>query len=406
MKSSQSTFATVRTHWRYSSLLFLSAAFAGATTAAIPLLLNDFGYSKAAIAVFFCVNPIIAVLYNLVGMRWVAKAGYPPAVLVVTCLSVPTGTTLMTLSGGSIALLYLGSALMVTTSTIIPQVFGRLAAATNGDTQELVIASLRQLQVAGYIAGLGAFALFGSISVSPVAGAASIAAIAAVIALTTSMARSRRSESLAPAPSKALPVHSTPVAMMRWTYGLVAAVVIVGLLKSADAMRAVYFPLYAATAGFTAADISLLLIAAAIVEFAVLPLIGRGGVRLGSFRMIAIVSVLGSLSFLTLILAEARPLVYASQMLFALFTAGFQSIGLAMLARLLPGGAGQGAAVFQAVLQFGAILGVTLPLLVPGYSGSIFAVALLACLLAAMISALLARSQNRSQNPDRFTAKD
>ncbi|MFE6385238.1 MFS transporter [Nocardiopsis dassonvillei] len=396
MKNSRSVYSTVLNRWNYSSLLFLGATFAGATTAAFPLLLLEFGYSKPAVAIFFCINPLIAVLYNLVGMRWVARAGYPPMLLVITCLCVPTGTALMTLSGGNVFILYLGSALMVTTSTVLPQVFGRMAAATSGDTQDLLIAALRQLQVAGYITGLGAFALFGTINVDPTLGAAAISILAALIAMTVVKDARRLPDRNTPDASAASQIGTSAASSPSWTSGILIALIIVALLKSADAMRAVYLPLYTAMTGFTAADISLLLIIVAIIEFAVLPAVGRGGQRFGNYKMIALISVLGSISFLILMISEERPWIYASQVFFAMFAAGFQSIGLAMLARLLPGGAGQGAAVFQAVIQLGAILGVTLPLLLPGYSSSIFAVAFLACILAATLSALLSRSRRHA----------
>lgn len=398
MKNTRSVYLTVLKRWNYSSLLFLSATFAGATTAAFPLLLLGFGYSKPAVAIFFCINPLIAVLYNLVGMRWVARAGYPPMLLVITCLCVPTGTALMAFSGGNGFILYLGSALMVTTSTIIPQVFGRMAAATSGDTQELLIAALRQLQVAGYITGLGAFALFGTINVEPTFGAAAISIVAALIAMTVAKDARPVPHRRTPDASSASPIDTGAVSLPRWTSGILVAVIIVALLKAADAMRAVYLPLYTATTGFSAADISLLLIIVAIIEFAVLPAVGRGGQRFGNYKMIALIGVLGSVSFLILMITDERSWIYASQVFFAMFAAGFQSIGLAMLARLLPGGAGQGAAVFQAVIQMGAILGVTLPLLLPGYSSSIFAVAFLACILAATLSTLLSRSRRRASD--------
>jgi len=84
----------------------------------------------------------------------------------------------------------------------------------------------------------------------------------------------------------------------------------------------------------------------------------------------------------------------AAQLVYATFAAGVQSVGIVHLGSVMRGGVSDGAGMFTAIMRAGALTGVAAPLLVPGYSGWIFALAASFCLLALLL-VLLGRGRSR-----------
>ena len=82
-----------------------------------------------------------------------------------------------------------------------------------------------------------------------------------------------------------------------------------------------------------------------------------------------------------------------SQVVYAGFAALFQALGPVLLGRWLPSGLAGGVGVFGAVLQVGALVGVLVPLLVPGYGAAVFWVATLPCVVAGTLLAALGQAR-------------
>jgi hypothetical protein len=129
--------------------LLSNAVFGGITAVGVPVALNAAGLSKVQIAVFFVVNAAIAISYNTLLVPRIRRADYPWSALLATSLAVPAGLLLVRASGGHVVVLYLGGALMLFVSTLVPQLFGRVAAQGGGDTQESSIARMRAVLISG-----------------------------------------------------------------------------------------------------------------------------------------------------------------------------------------------------------------------------------------------------------------
>ncbi|HEU5111607.1 MAG TPA: MFS transporter [Micromonosporaceae bacterium] len=168
------------------------------------------------------------------------------------------------------------------------------------------------------------------------------------------------------------------------------------LLRAADSLRLVYLPLYAQTAAIPDALIAVLFAVTAAVELMVLAPLSRLSDRFGSGAALIGVCVFGSASFLAVTLGSGSVVLIGSQVLYAVFAAGFQSIGMVRLGEIVPSGAAGGAALFTAVVQVGSTAGIVAPLAVPGFSTELFWFGAGFCAFAAL---LLVPRPARGVNP-------
>jgi hypothetical protein len=345
--------------------LLSNAVFGGITAVGVPVALNAAGLAKVQIAVFFVVNAAIAIGYNTLLVPRIRRAGYPRSALLATSLAVPAGLLLVRASGGHVVVLYLGGALMLFVSTLVPQLFGRVAAQGRGDTQESSIARMRAVLISGYILGLILYALLAQAGLDPL-----LAAVAAAV-LTTVCATSCPSTPTVDPDARVASAAARP----RLVLVFLAALALVALLKSVDTLRAIYLPLFAVSSGIPAAHVPPVLLASAVLELAALPALTRLSSARGSVLTLAVVALAGVLAFSILAGDQSYPALLVSQTVYAVAAAGYQSIGLLLLERTSGGGPGAGASADVAVVQIGTVLGALLPLAVTGYDPRIFLLA-------------------------------
>lgn len=347
--------------------LLSNAVFGGITTVGVPVALDAVGLTKVQITVYFVVNAGIAIAYNTLLVPRIRRAGYPRAALLATSLAVPAGILLVRASGGHLVVLYLGGALMLFVSTLVPQLFGRATALGGGEAQESSIARMRAVLISGYVLGLILFALLSQAGLDPLLGSAAAAVLTTVCA--TGCPSFRTAE---PGPPRGAGPSST---RPRLVLVFVAALALVALLKSVDTLRAIYLPLFAVSSGVPAALVSPVLLASAVLELVALPALSRLSTARGSVLTLAVVSVAGIVAFSILASAQSYPALLLSQAVYAIAAAGYQSIGLLLLERTSGGGPGAGASAYMAVVQVGTVLGALLPLSVAGYDPRIFLLA-------------------------------
>ncbi|ROP57421.1 MULTISPECIES: hypothetical protein [unclassified Rathayibacter] len=360
--------------------LLSNAVFGGITAVGVPVALNAAGLAKVQIAVFFVVNAAIAIGYNTLLVPRIRRAGYPRSALLATSLAVPAGILLVRASGGHVLVLYLGGALMLFVSTLVPQLFGRVAAQGRGDTQESSIARMRAVLISGYILGLILYALLAQAGLDPL-----LAAVAAAV-LTTVCATGCPSTPTVEPDARVASAAARP----RLVLVFVAALALVALLKSVDTLRAIYLPLFAVSSGVPAAHVPPVLLASAVLELAALPALTRLSSARGSVLTLAVVALAGGLAFSILSSTQSYPALLVSQAVYAVAAAGYQSIGLLLLERTSGGGPGAGASAYMAVVQIGTVLGALLPLAVTGYDPRIFLLAV-GLAAAALLLALTLR---------------
>ncbi|WP_148076812.1 MFS transporter [Frigoribacterium sp. PhB24] len=362
-------------HFSPSVLLLAASIFSGMTSVAIPVHLNAAGLSKLEIVCYFIASAVIVVSYSLGIVPRVARRGYPAGPLRLTTALVPIGTLVLLFGASKPFYLYLGAAVMLLTTTSLPQVFGRVAAA-NPDSQDGIVFKLRQTMVLGFILGLGLYSAAAFAGIHPLALSAACATCCALTAWSPYFSRS------IPVRARVQPQPRTAERRKATATLLVAAIAVVAMMKGVDTLRGIYLPLFAIQSGMPSEAIAPLFIVTAVAELALLPLIGRCTSKWGELRTLAAICALGIIAFCMLFVFRWYGGLLASQVVYAAFAAGFQSIGVVLLARVTGRDVGQGAALFMTVIQTGSILGAVLPLLVPGYQAGIFLIAAALCLVS------------------------
>lgn len=384
-----SVLARAKERWAAYVALLANSVFGGLTAVGIPLTLNAAGLSKIEIAIFFVVNAGVAVTYNVVLVPRIQAHGYPRLMFVLTASAVPVGTLIIGLGAGSPVLLYLGGALMLFVSTIVPQVVGRVAGLTSDGGHERVVADLRRVIIVGFLLGLLVYSLVAMAGIPSIVAAAAVAALSPIAGAGKIF---REKVPYSPKSSARRGVVHRRYAVVFWF-----ALAVVALLKSADVLRSIYLPLFAVSSGIDEAAVSPLFALSAVLELAVLPLLTGLCVRYGAFTSIVVVALVGAGSFACLLVNQSYPSLLVGQAIYAIFGCGYQTVGLVLLAKVANEDAGRGASIYTAVIQVGTVLGALLPLVIEGYSASVFWIAVILCAASAVLAcftALLSRTRS------------
>ncbi|WP_030542519.1 MFS transporter [Streptomyces albus] len=385
-----------------STGLLLNAAFAGLMSVTLPLWLADRGHGKGGIAAFFLLTAVTAAALNLLVGRRVRN--WARVVRTAAAVSV-AGLAALSYLPWSWTVFPAGAATMAM-SLVYPQ-YMAAAQQLAGPASELrVVAQLRTLYVTGYVAGLGLFSVVSALDgyaavLRPVNWGLLIGAVIALLRRPTvpppvpadgatgeeTGARSgeqpgERAGEPAPAGKR-----SVPAGTGLWVLG--CAVTAIVLLRAADSLRGVYLPLYVLHSGWSEQWVSILFAVTVIVEIAVLRPLGRVGGRYRDGAVLALIAVIGGVSFLLVVIGGGRPVLLISQIVYAVFTAGFQAVGMTLLGRLLKTGAVGGASLYTAAVQIGSAAGVLAPLAVSGYSSATFAIAAAFCAVSCLLLVLV-----------------
>lgn len=359
------------------------SVLSGLTSVAIPVHLDHVGYPKWAIAAFFVFGAMVAAFYNLALFGKVRRAGYPAWCLRAMAISVPFGLLFIWLGFGSFLLTAVGFAFMLTTTMLVPTIIGRISATSPSDPDRAVL-SIRQIMIFGYVAGLGVYAVVGALQVDPMFAATAVAAMTVCPAFRSSL-RNR-----VPILKHGDVTTGASAASTRLPLIVVCtALCLVTLMKSVDTLRGIYLPVISVHAGLGSGAISAMFAVTALCEIVVLGWLSKLNGSVGPMRTLVLVSAAAVLSFALMLFSTSLLPLLGAQAIYSIFAAGFQGVGMVLLSRVTGRDAGRGAALFMAVMQTGTVLGVTLPLLVPGYSSEIFVVALVVsfvCLILTLVA--------------------
>ncbi|ONI93032.1 hypothetical protein ALI22I_00480 [Saccharothrix sp. ALI-22-I] len=375
--------------------LLLNSAFVGISTVALPLALAERGTGKAGIAAFFVVAAVGSAVLNLsIGRRLLAR-GSPRWGIALCAAAAAVGMSMMCVPLPP-QLTY-PIALAIACNTVnYPQY---MAIAAEHAESASRIGAARVICVLGYLAGLGLFSVATQardatgISGLPLYAAVVVAVASALCAWLPREARPTRP-----------PGGGGSARSNRRRSGVVVLVCFAAallLLRSVDSLRQVYLPLYGYSLHLAPSTISAFFALTAVVEILVLVPVGIVADRLGNQRSFLVLSVLGGVSFLPLVAELNLPWLFLSQALYALFIAGFQSIGIVLMGEVLGSGAGGGALSYVVLAQAGTTLGVVMPIFAPGYTGSVFTAAVICCLISAALLLLGIRRDRRVGGEER-----
>ncbi|MEU4690069.1 MFS transporter [Actinoplanes sp. NPDC023714] len=364
-----------------SAGVLVNAVFTGLVTVTLPLELAGQGASKGQIAAFFIIGALTAATLVLTVGPVVRRIGVPRWSLTL-CAVVSAGGLVVVAAGGPAWRLHPAAALVMTMSLTYP-LYVAVASNLAGASAARIVAVLRTIFVAGYLGGLGVFSLaaaaeqaFGPVA-APIRWAIGLALGAALVA---QLPRPAAAGGAAAADGSAAAGAARTTKLV-----VLAAALAVLLMRAADSLRQVYLPLYALGEDIPQPLISTLFAVTVAVEVLVLAPLSSISDRFGSRWTLLGVCVTGVLSFATVALGGGYPMLVFSQALYAVFAAGFQSIGMVLLGDSLRSGLSGGAGAYTAVIQVGATVGIVAPLVVPGYSVAVFWIAVLFCLGAAAL---------------------
>lgn len=365
--------------WGIRLGVFTNAAFYGVIGVSVPLALSAKGFGKPSIVVFFAIGSVAAGVLNLWLGPILRRRGVP-----WWSISCAAAVGLAGLAGvhfaSSPGAAWPSSAALSAMTLVFPLL---VAVASDGSAGARLVSMMRAMFVAGFLTGLGLVSLVElvrsrGVAVDPLGLAAALAFLNLVAGWLT-----RRKQPTAEAGTEDAPVVS---AASRWSAAAAAAAVLA--MVAADTLRLVYLPLYVVAQGYSREWAPILMLISAAAELPVLPVLGRLTERFGTRPVLLLVCTFGLVAFVLLGVGGGIGVFIAAQVVYATFAAGVQSIGVVHLGEVMRGGLGAGAGMFAAILQAGALTGVAAPLLVPGYSGWIFAVAALFCVLAALLTRL------------------
>ena len=356
-----------------------NAVFAGLTTPALPLLLAGRGESKPVIATFFVLNAASAAVLNLTAGSQLRRRGFPRR-WVYACPAAAALATAVVAGTGARWPVFAAGTVMMGMSLVFPALVG-LASGFPDRSVAGTVATLRTVFVLGYLAGLGAFSLVAA----ALSSAAAPVWVAAGVAGATAFAAALRPVATGPATGGPGVAEDRPAPRPTPAPLLVAAVGAVLLLRAADSLRMVYLPLYAVATAAPKPLVAGLFGVTAAVEVVVLTPLSRLAERLGSRPALAGIAATGTLSFLVVALGAGGPALIGSQVVYAVFAAGFQSVGMVLLGDCLRSGSGGGASLFTAVVQTGSMVGIVAPLMVPGFTVRTFWIGAGFCTLAAVL---------------------
>lgn len=370
--------------------LLINAIFGGMTSVGLPVFLDAAGLSKAGIAAFFVIGSVVAVVGNLGILPHLVHQDYPAWAIRLTTAAVPVGTVLIALGAAHPAVLYAGVLLLQCCSMTVPQIFGRVARSVSVRDAEVVTIDLRQFMVIGYVLGLIVYSGISALGINAMFASAVIAAIGAATSWSLFFARPLEPVDEVPSVSRGHGHRVRPRHIRSLALSVVGALILVATMRGIDSLRGIYVPLFAVHEGIPQALVSPLFLATSVTEIGILPLLGRANTRWGPAMSLVGICGCALVSFgLVIASGGSYAVLLISQFVYSVFASGFQSIGMILLSRVENSNVGKGAAVYQAITQTGTVVGVTMPLLVPGYSSGVFVIATGMCVGCMVLSGVL-----------------
>lgn len=361
-------------------ILLAVATVTGIISAGFPVALLAIGFNKPLVATFFVANSLVAFCLALASVR----LRNPETV--ARCLPIATTVSAIGLAMVGLArppaMVLAGGVLSMAFVVIVPFVIRLTGPDRAGSSEAAWSASVRWIAVLGYVVGVGLFGLITPLWPVALGTPVLLAPAVMVVAVPFAVAISRHR---APNPSAVPAPRRREHQRTAGRGALLIGVALVVLLKAADSLRLVYLPLYVVASGWSPSLISVFFVLTAVIELVILPVIGRHVQTGSSTGVLALGALLGAVSFALTAMLGSIAAVFVAQVLFAVFTAAYQSLSPVVLGELLGDGLAGGTGLFAGLLQVGSLVGVVAPLAVSGYDRSLFWIAVGLCAVPALL---------------------
>lgn len=367
--------------WAFT-LILLVAVYTGYFSVALPLIMNQAGFSMGAIAAVFTAIALVAGAGNLLIFPMLLRTMSTRGVLLLCSAVAGLGQTWMSMTASAGPLWFgIGACLTMSSSMIFPALLGSIGG--SDEQTAAVVARARMIFVLGFAGGYLLVAARAYLQVPYTA--VSIALLALLWAGTLAYPTEATAQPTKPAGGGAQArLNAAARAPLAITVAVVSAVL---LMKGADSVRVSYFPIVVAESFGSEMLVAVMYLITLIVEIAMLAAIPRLDARFGNMLMLGGIALAGMVSFILMVLWSSVTGVAVASVVYAAFTAGFQAVGMVALSNVFRRGLAHGAAVYTALVQAGSVAGTVIPLVVGQLDPRIFWVGAACCALAFAVAA-------------------
>lgn len=382
---------------KYGVAVSLSLLLQGIVMAVIypllPIVLSErIGLDKNEVTAFYLINTLFGIVIAL-GSGYLSDGVVSRYKLVLVSGIVGTLAYLGIATATQPLYAIIAGAFTATQMVLFPQLFAVAKTGIVGDwepeSQVIGLTALRTLFSFGYILGTAVSSWIAQTLEIQSAFFAISAAILAMTLYTTYIlyrieghitargvvASAERSDK----PSAPVKPISLPI------YALVLPLLALIILRGADSTRGVYLSLVMFQMFNDASIAPLMFGITAAAELITLGLLGYIASRIGEKATISIGSLVGAFCFVMLSFSDTLPILYLSQLLYAVFVAALLGVAMTYVQSLLSHRVGMGGSLYMAVLNVGTLIGILTPLLTEGYSQQVFIVPAILCVAGAAL---------------------
>ena len=368
-----------------AAAILMQGMVAAVMVATVPLFLSRVvHFDKQQIALYFVLYSLAGTLLNLLAGHQSDKRTSGHLVTAIAGMTSTSAYLVLSLSTFP-PVVFLAAIFASTSLVLFSQLFAvaktHLVARWPSADQTIGMTTLRTVFTLGYVTGtLLASILVGLLPLDDilylVTGSLFLVAMFAARAIYSV---ERRSVSPPPG-SAALPHPKEPAAPAVSSVLLFVSLAALFLLQGADSTRNVYLPLVEFQVFGDASVAPLMFAISAAVELVTTTLVGYIATRIGEARTISFGALVGAAYFSVLSLSRSLTVLYAANVLYAVFIAALMGVAMSFVFRLMPDRAGIGGALYLATFSGGTLFGAVSPLVVTGYNPDVFLVSVVLCM--------------------------
>ena len=356
----------------------------------LPIVISDkIGMDKSQVTLFFLLTTLAGVVVTL-ATGYLSDGAIARYKLILVCGAIGTLGYLGIATATQPIHVYISGLIGVAMFVIFPQIFAVIKDGVVGDweteAQVMGITAMRTLFSFGFILGTGIASWLAQVMDIQAAfflitgGAIALTAYGAVVMYQVEGHIAR----LAATP---IEISANQTAEARGVILPMSALIIpllaLVVLQGAESTRRVYLSLVMFQSFNDASIAPLMFGITAAVELVMMGWTGYLASKIGEKSTIAIGALVGAAYFIVFSSTQSLPLLYLSNVWYAVFVAALLGVAMAYIQRLLSHRVGMGGSLYMAVLNVGSLVGILSPLLVEGYDQTIFVLPAILCIAGA-----------------------
>ncbi|MCA0454592.1 MAG: MFS transporter [Chloroflexi bacterium] len=353
------------------------------------LLTEQIGLDKNEVIVFFLLNTLMGAVVTL-GTGWLSDGIVAPYKLVifggVTGMLGFVGLAQATQPSHA----WLAGLALAQFGVVFPQLFAiakaGVVASWEHEAQVMGMTVLRTMFSLGFVIGTVISSVLARMDIRGVFMALAIPNL--IVALSAayllyrmdgSIQRQTQPESGEPSGAAAPVQRALPL----WV--LVVPMLAMLLMRGADSTRTAYLPLVTLQLFNDASIAPLMFSLSAAAELVAMGLMGYVAGKFGEKNAIAIGAFVGAAYYLVMSFSQSLPLLYTSNVVYALFTGATAGVAMVYLQHLMGHRRGLGGSLYMTLFNVGNLIGILAPLLVQNYDQRIFIAPVLLCFGGAVL---------------------